>query len=333
MRLGLIGLKGHQSVVLEGARKLGDVELVAVSDDNANDLQRFKQREPLARKAETYADWRHLLDHTMMDVACVCDTNNVRVEQLVALYERGIHIVTEKPLTTTLADLDRLRKAAAGSKARLTMLLTMRHEAQYGRMRSLIKEGVIGEVCQVSVQKSYRLNQRPEWFKSRAVLGGTIPYIGIHAVDMARWVTGLDYTHVAAFHNCMGKPQMKETESQASLLLRMSNGASATIRLDYLRPEPAPSHGDDRIRVAGSEGVVELRYGERNVMVVTSEKEPYTVPPEPVPNLFVAFVEALRKNAPTPIPAEDCFYVTEVVLTARDAADKMQMLEIGKGRG
>jgi predicted dehydrogenase len=328
MRLALIGLKGHQNVVLEGARQLGDVELVAVSDDSREELDRFKKRQPLAKNAETYTDWRQLLEHSVMDVCCVCDENHVRAEQLIALARRNVHVVTEKPLTTTLADLERVRAALAKSKGKLTMLLTMRHEAKYAKMRELIKAGAVGEVSLVTAQKSYRLNERPEWFKERKRLGGTIPFIGIHAVDLMRWVTGLDYTHVAAFHGRLGKPEMKEAESHASLLLRMANGASATARFDYLRPQTAPSHGDDRLRVAGTEGVVELRYPDNAVSVLAAGKKPYTVEPTPVPNLFVEFARALAKNEPPPIATEDCLYVTEVVLKARDAADDQKMIEL-----
>lgn len=58
MRLGLIGLKGHHGVVLDGARQLGNVELVAVAEDSKPALERFQKAEPLARKAEVYTDWR-----------------------------------------------------------------------------------------------------------------------------------------------------------------------------------------------------------------------------------------------------------------------------------
>ena len=72
------------------------------------------------------------------------------------------------------------------------------------------------------------------------VVCGMIPYIGIHPVDLMRWVTGLDYTHVAALHGTQGKRDvMGETESQASVLLRLANGGSATARLDSLRPSTA----------------------------------------------------------------------------------------------
>lgn len=332
MRLGLVGLKGHQSVVLNGARQLGDVDLVAVSDDDARTLDRFVRDTGQARQAQKYADWRHLVEHTMMDVCCVCDENGVRAEQLIALAERNVHIVTEKPLTTTLDDLGRVRAALAKSKSKLTMLLTMRHEAKYAKMRELVQSGVIGEVAQVTAQKSYRLEDRPEWFKSRKRLGGTIPYIGIHAVDLISWVSGLHFNQVAAFHGRMGSEQIKETENHASILLELSNGGSATARLDYLRPSPAPTHGDDRLRLAGTKGVLEARGGQSQLMLVTSDKEPHTIDPGSTANLFAEFIENIRGDKPYRIPAEDCFYASEVVLKAREAADNKRLVEIGPPR-
>ncbi len=288
----------------------------------------MRKAEPLAHTAEVYTDWRHLLEHTMMDVCCVADENQLRAEQLMALASRGVHIVTEKPLTTTLEDLQRVRAALAKSKSSLTMLLTMRHEAKYAKMRELVQAGAIGEVAQATAQKSYQLHSRPEWFQQRRRLGGTIPYIGIHPVDLLRWITGLDFTHVAAFHGRIGKPEMKETEDHASLLLRLSNGGSATVRLDYLRPETAPTHGDDRVRLAGSEGVIEVTAAAPTVSLVTSKDKPHTIPAGAATNLFVEFIKALRSNRPVPIPAEDCFRVTEVVLRARDAADQQKLVEL-----
>lgn len=328
MNIGIIGLKGHQNVVLTGARQLGDCRVVAVSDADADAVARFVKKEPLARDAQEYRDWRHLLEHSMMDVCCVCDENGIRHEQLIALAERGVHIVTEKPLATSLEDLERIRTALASSRSRLTMLLTMRHEAKYPAMRRLIQSGAIGEVCLATAQKSYRYETRPEWQKHRDRLGGTIPFIGIHAVDMLRWLTGLDYTHVAAFHGNNGTPEFGQTEDHGSLLLRMSNGASASVRLDFKRPQTAPTHGDDRVRIVGADGVIESSYHYADLQLTTAKEPPSQIKAEPTDNLFVDFVTAIRNERPSRIPADDCLYITEVVLRAREAADRMQLVEI-----
>lgn len=328
MKIGIIGLKGHQNVVLQGAEQLGGCQVVAVSDSNPAALAKFVKNEPLAKEAQPYGDWRHLIEHSMMDVCCVCDENGIRVEQLLALLQRGTHIIAEKPLTTNLADLEKVREALTKSKSRLTMLLTMRHEPKYATMRKLVQSGAIGSVCQATVQKSYRVEERDEWQKSRARLGGTIPFIGIHALDLMRWISGLDYTHVAAFHGNNGTPYLKETEDQASLLLRFANGATATARLDYLRPSTAPTHGDDRIRFAGSSGIIEASQHYRDISLIAANEPPREIEAEPTENFFVEFVRSLQSDKPMRIPAEDCLYMTDVLLRARDAADRRQMVEL-----
>src|SRR3954468_4726852 len=103
MKLALLGLKGHVGAVLTGAHTIGNVEVVGVSEDDPKLLESWQKREPLLQKAQSYDQWRHLLEHSMPDVCCVADESGVRIEQLLALLERDIHIVTEKPLVTSLA--------------------------------------------------------------------------------------------------------------------------------------------------------------------------------------------------------------------------------------
>jgi predicted dehydrogenase len=325
MKLALIGLKGHVGAVLTGARLLGDVEVVAVAEDDPKLLASFFKKEPLLAKAQSYEQWRHLVEHTMPDVCCVADENGLRVEQLLPLIERDIHIVSEKPLVTTLADLERLRAAFAKSKSQLTMLLELRHHPKYARVRELVQLGEIGEVCQVATQKSYQWGERPAWYQSRARLGGTLPFIGIHSLDIIHWVTGLDFTQIAAFHGRIGHPEIGETEDHASVLAQLSNGASVTARIDYLRPAAAVGHGDERLRVVGTKGIVEVNEGDDAISLITDTKTE-RIPFGETENLFVEFAKFLHGGPPPRITSDDCFYMTEVVLQARQAADEKKLI-------
>lgn len=331
MKLALIGLKGHVGTVLAGAKTLGDVEVVAVAEDDPKVLASFLKKEPLLQKAQGYEQWKHLVEHAMPDVCCVADESGVRVEQLLALLERGIHVVSEKPLVTTLADLERLRAAFAKSRAQLTMLLELRHQPKNVRVREIIQRGEIGDVCQVGTQKSYKWGDRAAWYASRGRLGGTIPFIGIHSMDIIQWVTGLDYTQVAACHGTIGHPEAGETENHASVLAQLSNGASVTARIDYLRPAKADTHGDDRVRVVGTKGFVEVNEGDDAVSLVTNEKTERIAFGE-TENLFVEFAKSLRGGPPPRISADDSFYITEVVLQARQAADDKKMIALAPRR-
>lgn len=327
MKLAFIGLKGHVGTVLAGAKQLGDVEVVAVSDDDPQRLAAFLKNDPLLKDAQGYEQWRHLIEHSLMDVCCVADENGLRAEQLLPLLERGVHIVSEKPLVTTLDDLERVRAAFAKSKSQLTMLLELRHQPKNVRVRELIQRGAIGEVCQVATQKSYKWGDRPAWYRSRERLGGTIPFIGIHSLDIIRWVTGLDFTSVAAMHGNLGRPELGETESHASILAQLANGAAVTARLDYLRPTAAPTHGDDRLRIIGTKGLIEVNEGDDAVSLITDEKQE-RIPFGETENLFVEFAKFLHGGPRPRISADDCFDITEVTLRTRESADNKTRIQL-----
>jgi predicted dehydrogenase len=263
-----------------------------------------------------------LLDHALFDVAVVGDENGLRVAQLEPLLARGAHVIAEKPLATTRADLARIKGWAAASRSVLTMLLTMRHDPAYATMRALVAAGAVGTVCHVDVQKSYQLHTRPAWFKDPARLGGIVPYIGVHAVDLARWTTGLDIRQGAALQRRTGATDTGASENHAGLLLELENGATATCRLDYLRPMGAPSHGDDRLRIAGDRGVLEYGLAGKDIALLT-DAAPQRLPVRRCPALWPAFHAALAAGGPAPIPAAECFRVTEIVLALRDAAGRM----------
>lgn len=328
MRIAIVGLAGHVGDCMKGVAAWKGAKIVAVSDPDKEKTAKFVRKEELAEDADEYADWRQLLEHAMIDVAIVAGENGERAEQLIALAGRDIHICSEKPLATTLADLARVRSAVENSKSKLTMLLTMRYSGKYRTMRKLIAEGVIGEVGLVTSQKSYRFENRPEWQTSRRRLGGTIPYIGVHALDLMRWVPQLDVSHVAAFHANVARKAFGESEDTASVLVRYQNGATGTARLDYLLPETYATHGDDRLRIAGGEGVIETQYAWDHIQLTTQKKATYKVDPGPDENLFHDFLHSITNDKPCRMPSDDAFSMTELVLKARDAADKKELITL-----
>jgi len=323
--VGLIGLDGHQGQILEGIVQRPDVHLVAVTGAPET-MARMRRHPSVSGDTAFYDDYRRMLDEAELDVVGICNINGERAPVLSACAEAGVHIVSEKPLVTTLEDLETVRAAIERSGVTLTMLLTMRFEAAYWTAKKLVEEGSIGEPILASAQKSYRLGERPEWMKSRSSFGGTIPFVGIHALDLIRWITGRMFTEGAAYHSNVGNPQIREMEDNASILIKMDNGGSASAHLDYLRPMAAPSHGDDALRVAGTRGVLEVRYGKTTLL--DAEGGPREVPLSDPEQFFVNFIERLEGEADHLIPAEDAYRMTEICLKLREAADTGRTVEL-----
>ena len=327
MELALVGLKGHQYVVLEALRELPEVRLVAVADDDPEALKRAPQFPGATAETRTYLDYRELLSKHTPDIVVEAGTDRARAEVLVSCAKRGINLICEKPMAIDLASLARVEQAVTKGGVTVSMLITMRCDPPYLAMREAIRSGLIGEVTQGGGQKSYRLGERPEWQKSRETFSGIIPFIAIHVMDLFRWASGREFVEVMGYASNAGHPEMGELEDNGCVLARLDNGASAAFRLDYCRPAAAPTHGDDRLRVAGNRGVIEVR--DERVTLITQEEGPRELALPPGVNFFAEYVEALKAEREPFIPFPDCVRMTEVVLKAREAAEQGRPMKVG----
>lgn len=324
LNVAIVGLKGHQGTILDGISQLDDVRLAAVCDDDAAALAGVREWRCADEQTHTYADWQEMLEREQIDILGEAGVDSERHKIVIAALQRGIHCLCEKPLAASLPDLADVQTAVDNAgDVHLSMLLTMRFEPTYRLVKSVVEAGDIGEVCLASFQKSYRLGNRPQWQKSRETFSGIIPFIGIHALDCLRWTTGREFTEVFGHCSNAGHPDIGDMEDQATVLAALDNGASAVARLDYCRPAAAPTHGDDRIRIAGNRGVIEAIGCGRQITLITSEEGPRELQaPEAIQGQFANFVGAIRGECDCDVPAADCLRMTEVVLKARAAAQR-----------
>ena len=329
IRAGLIGLKGHQGTILNGVQAMDGARLVAVCDDDEQKLAGVSGWPSADAETQTFSDPAELFDSVEMDIVGVCGTDSERAPMILEAAKRGIHVIAEKPLAMDLDELAQVREAVASSGIHLSMLLTMRFDAPYITMRRMIAEGAIGEVCIATMQKSYRLGTRPDWQCSRETFSGIIPFIGIHALDLIRWVTGREFTQGAAWCANVGHPAVRELEDNCSVALQLDNGASASARMDYCRPAAAPTHGDDRLRVAGSDGVIEWIYTTDQVTLITNDNELRVLELDEPIDQFADFVASIYEGAPSWAPAEDCIRMTDVCLRLREVANAGRVADLG----
>src|SRR5207249_5088681 len=103
--------------------------------------------------------------------------------------------------------------------------------------RQAVQQGAIGEPILISSQKSYKYGAKRPWFyRERKTYGGTIPWVGIHALDYMEWVSGQKYTHVAAYEGNKAHSQSPGCEDHAGLLI-----AARKWRHGDLPPRPLAS--------------------------------------------------------------------------------------------
>jgi predicted dehydrogenase len=326
VRIGLIGAEGHIGEITSHLKEAPDVEFVAVADPSAKATARFA-RGPLAG-IHQYTDYRRMLDSEKLEMVAVGGPNGTRAQILLEAIERKLHIVSEKPLSIDRAGLAKIRAGVERQRIRLTMLLPMRFLDTYRALKQAVDSGAIGEVAQISAQKSYKLGDREEWMRHHDSFGGTIPYIAIHMVDLMRFTSGREMVEAASFQARVGHPEMGDMENTTATIFRLDNKGTADLHMDYLRPETAPTHGDDRLRLAGTEGVVEYQESTGVTLVTGKEKPRVLTDLPPAGSLFLDFLDSVYNGKPVGLSIADIWRVNEIVLGARESAERHAIVKL-----
>jgi predicted dehydrogenase len=164
--------------------------------------------------------------------------------------------------------------------------------------------------------------------RNRKTYGGTIPWIGIHMIDLMRFTSGRELTAVASFQTRIAFPEIGDMENVTGSLFQLDNSGVGTLRMDYLRPDTAPTHGDDRLRLAGLKGVAEYQAA-TGVTLMTGSRKPEVIGERaPRGSVFIDYLQYAYNNAAPTLTLADIFKTNEIVLAARDAADQRRIVRI-----
>lgn len=328
VRLGIIGFDGHVGDIIGPLPRIPDIEVVAICDADPSATAKAAKN-PRLSAAKRYTDYREMLEREKLDLVAVCNNNGERDGAIQACAKRNLNVIAEKPLAIHRRDLDLVRQAVSEHKIALGMLLPMRFEPAYLALKKLAADGVVGEVAQIDAQKSYKAGDRAAWYKKRSTYGGTIAWIGIHMIDLMRWTSGREFVETASLQGHVAFPQLGEMENVTTSMFRLDNGGTATLRMDYLRPESASSHGDDRLRLAGTNGVIEYTEA-TGVTILEAGQKPRVMSELPAGgSVFVDYLEATYNGKAPGLPVADIWRVNEITLAAQEAADRRVFVRCG----
>lgn len=321
LRLGIIGFDGHPGEITGALPRLPDIDVVAIQDADPKALAR-QAKNPRLASAKQYSTYVEMLDREKLDLVAVCNNNGERAGGVIECAKRKLNVIAEKPLAINRADYRKVRETVEQNKIALSMLLPMRFSGAYLALKRIVDSGSIGEVVQISGQKSYKAGDRAEWFKKSETYGSTMLWIGPHMVDLMRWTSGREFLQAASFKGHIGFPEIGDMDNVTASLFRLDNGGAATLRMDYFRPATAPTHGDDRLRLAGLEGIAEYQEA-TGVTLMTSKTKPAVIRDlPPSGSVFIDFLEATYNGKKPALPVEDIWAVNEIVLAAHEATEK-----------
>ena len=329
-KVAMIGTRGHFKTVLREMEAMPSLRLVAITDGGGGDS--LAPIETWCRKhghaPRTFDDHRALLESSRPDVLVVCGPFEAHAGMCIDAIERGVHVITEKPAALTLSELDAIAAACERNPAVLVAgMMFSRYNPGFWTAKQLVVSGAIGDVRLMNARKSYRLGKRDPHYHARETYGGTIPWVGSHAIDWVMWFADAHaFQRVYATHSDRDNGGNGTMERSALCHFTLAGERFASVSVDVFRPENAPTHGDDWIRVVGTAGVLEAR--PNSVTLINTESDGSKPVSVGCDRSFLGdFVDHVEGRAAAPIDTHSTLKLTRACLLARQSADEGRPVE------
>ena len=279
LRLGIVG-GGQGSFIgkvhARGARLSNRWDVVAGALSSRPQVAKESGREWLFDEDRAYTDYRVMAEREAarpdgIDAVAIATPNNSHHAIAVAFMEKGIDVISDKPLTTTLDDaLDLVRRQ---KETGLVFAVTYAYasSAMVRQARQMIREGALGTLKQVHVEYFQEWALTPpkdggagaQWRVDPAIVGPTFTTgdIGTHCHHLGAFVCGRPVTSVWAEFHTLG-PE-KPLEDTAFMHVRYEGDIPGTIMISQVAPG---AHCGLRIRAFGDKASLEWNQEEPEVL-------------------------------------------------------------------
>ena len=228
MRIGVIGAAGKIGQMRVGnVRTNRDCELVGVMD-----LAIDKAR-TVAPGVAAFDQLDAFLD-VPMDAVVISTPAHVREALCVAAFARGLHVLTEKPLSNTLDGARRIVAAAKAAGRVLGAGFNMRYYPSFAYIRDVMDSGTLGDIDHVRIYGGHSGlgNFTHDWeYKAEFSGGGAMWDVGIHMTDMARFLLGEITSVYGVTSNRVWN--VPGSEDNAMAIFKSPSGVAATYHATW----------------------------------------------------------------------------------------------------
>ncbi|WP_313030278.1 Gfo/Idh/MocA family oxidoreductase [Brucella sp.] len=271
IRLGMVG--GGAGAFIGGVHRMASrldnrFELVAGALSSSPEKAQASGRELGLAEDRIYSSYKDMAIREArlkngIEAVAIVTPNHVHYDAAKEFLRRGIHVICDKPLTSTLADAKKLKKVADESGALFVLTHNYTGYPMVRQAREMIANGTLGDlrVVQVEYAQDWLTEAVEETGAKGAVwrtdpaqsgLGGATGDIGTHAFNLASFVTGLTLDSLAADLDSFVPG--RRLDDNAHVMLRFGGGAKGMLWCSQVAPG---NENALRLRVYGTKGGIE----------------------------------------------------------------------------
>jgi len=322
-KVGVVGL-GIGGAHIDGFQRLPEAFEVVVAADLDPERVRFVTEWIGCDGANSF---EAVCARGDVDIVALATPPHLHLDQIQEVLRAGKHVICEKPLVGSLADVDTLLAAEEASECWVMPIFQYRYGRGLQKLRWLVERGVAGRCHTVNVEVSWR--RRADYYavpwrgRLPTELGGVLLSHALHSLDMVTYTLG---PAARVFARTSTRVNDIETEDCASLSIELVSGTYVTLSATLGSPEEITRH-----RFA-----FEHLSAESNTDPYENHREPWTFVPDSeddglaieralaefVPEAelykgqFARLASAIATGAPPPVTLADARASLELVTGA-----------------
>ncbi|MBI3942263.1 MAG: Gfo/Idh/MocA family oxidoreductase [Chloroflexi bacterium] len=235
---------GHSRGHLRTLQALQEIEGIYLWDEDPGALAKIQQEQE-DKIAGTFTNLDDLLGQKDVFFAIAALRNDIGPEICLRTLAAGKHIMAEKPIGRTAADVEPVVLAAERAGLQLGVAYTNRYSPVSQKARELVQQDMIGPLVSMEsriITTQVKARNPKSWlFDKQIAGGGMLSWLGCHYLDTFRFVSGDEVRSVSAEVATMSGEDIS-VEDVASVSLRFRSGAIATLHAGYLLPLSGPAY-------------------------------------------------------------------------------------------
>ena len=338
--IAIVGCGIGRSHVLEGiVPNAGKFKLLAACDINTERLAAFAKEFDVPRTTIRFDD---LLAMDDLDIIDICTPPGLHRQQVLAALAAGKHVICEKPLVGSLADVDEIIAAEAQVKGRLMPILQYRYGDGVRQVKAIIDSGIAGKpyigTAETLWKRGADYYSTPWRGKWATELGGVLMTHSIHIHDLLTFLMG---PVERLFGRVATRVNPIEVEDCISASCQLKSGALASLTATLGSQEQI-----SRLRLAYENVTFESDHapyepGAKPWRVIpgspkiAAEIENLLAGWKPVPprfnGQFADFYDALETGAPLPVTTADARRSLELVTAFYHSSETHTDVELPLG--
>ncbi len=288
IRLGMVG--GGQGAFIGAVHRIaaridGEYELVAGALSSNPERSLASALELGIDPSRSYATFAEMAKAEAkrpdgIEAVAIVTPNHVHFAAAKAFLEAGIHVICDKPLTSTLSDAKKLATIAKASGKLFVLTHNYTGYPMVRQAREMVAKGMLGKIRLVhaeypqdwlteAIEQSGQKQAAWRTDPKQSGAGGATGDIGTHAYNLGCFVSGLELDSLAADLDAFVPG--RQLDDNAHIMLRYKGGAKGMIWCSQV----APGHENGlKLRVYGTEGGIEWVQADPNYLWYTPFGEP-----------------------------------------------------------